>query len=207
MWNSFALLLIRDNQLKRKWRAPRGGSSTYLNNRNSVGREEKWGCACQRTRHTTPPNTCTTRGKTGGEGQQKRKWDVKTTQQIAVQINFHVLPSKTKSLWVPRSLLCGHFVHLLKKKARPTPTDWQLAHGIYYWPPNKNSSRMFSKLLQLYKKINRRGTVPTSLRWLPNNVSLSKSNPTKVILYLQKLKAMPWPSHRKLIWSQKYMVC
>lgn len=207
MWNSFALLLIRDKQWKRKRRAPRGGSSTYLNNRNSVGREEKWGCARQRTRHTAPPNTCTTSGKNGwgGTAETKMRCENYTTNHCANKLPCFTIKDKVtvSSSFTFMWPLCAS----PEEKARPTPTDWQLAHGIYYWPPNKNSSRMFLKLLQLYKKINRRGTVPTSLHWLPNNVSLSKSNPTKVILYLQKLPAIPWPSHGKLIWFQKYMVC
>lgn len=148
------------------------------------------------------PNTCTTRRKNGwgGTAEMKMRCENYTTNHCANKLPCFTIKDKV----TVSSLFTSIFP---KEKARPKPTDWQLAYGIYYWPPNKNSSRMFSKLLQLYKKINRRGTVPTSLRWLPNNVSLSKSNPTKVILYLQKLKAMPWPSHGKLIWSQKYMVC
>lgn len=154
--------------------------------------------------HATPlPKHLHNQGKNwwGGTAETKMRCENYTTIRCANKFPcFNVKDKVTVSssfifIWP----LCA----LPEQKAPPKPTDWQLAYGTYYWPPNKNCTQMFPKVLELYKKINRRGTVPTSLRWLQNNVSLSKFNPTKVILCLQKLPAIPWLKPRKTNMNSK----
>lgn len=89
----------------------------------------------------------------------------KPSEQLAVQIHFHVSAIKRRRrrellINFCRATLCTSSTKVVSKANRLA--NWLLAF-LFYWLPNKNCTQRFSQALQLYENINRSGTMSTSL--------------------------------------------
>lgn len=107
------------------------------------------------------PNICTSRGEKNGW----EKLSAKPSEQLAVQIHFHVSAIKGQShcellMNFCRATLCTSSTKVVSKANRLA--NWLLAF-LFHWLPNKNCTQRFSRALQLYENINRSGTMSTPL--------------------------------------------